>query len=219
MKAKILKIAGIVLSVLLLMAVAAGCTGTPQETASEVTGSAELDPSQTPEASASESPSASETAGTDLLKTMMEKAKEGLVINCDFAVDSDIGNVNDQWGEPNKTDDAEDVASGIYETYDAENIAFGVNKGEQIFEVRSFDPELKTIKLSEVTAAYGEPDHTAEINSLNQEVYGYVVNDNYKMLLVFDMTTDSQDPNLDHYSVFDPQATVNQMAGDPGREW
>lgn len=222
MKHRRFKIGCIAIAIFLLLAVFAGCSGNSQETSSAVTGSAQIDGSQTPEqsATATPEPSASESSDSSaLLGKMMEKAKEGMVINCDYPVENTvIDDVIKDWGEPDSSEYVED-AGGTYDTYNSKNIVFGFNKGAQIFEVRSFDPELKTITVSAVESAYGKPDHTSEIVSEGQQIYGYVVNDNYKMLLVFDMSSDSQDPKLDHYSVFYPAGTVNSMAGDPGREW
>ena len=67
-------------------------------------------------------------------------------------------------GKPDSSEYVED-AKGTYDTYNSKNVVFGFNKGNQIFEVRSFDPELKTITVSAVEAAYGKPDHTSEIVS------------------------------------------------------
>lgn len=216
-----LKTVCVVTAVLLLLAIAAGCAGNPQGTSTPaVTGSAEIQ-TQTPEPSESASvePSPSDTGVSTLLETMMIKAKEGMVINCDFPVENTvIDDVIKEWGEPDSSNYVED-AKGTYDTYNSKNVVFGFNKGAQIFEVRSFDPELKTIGIADVQAAYGNPDYTSEIASAGQQISGYVVNDKYKMLLVFDMSTDSQNPKLDHYSVFYPQGTVNSMADDPGREW
>ncbi len=210
-----------VTAILLLAMAAAGCTGNPQETNTPaVSGSAEIH-TQTPETSENPSvaPSASDTGSAALLENMMTKAKEGMVINCDFPVENTvIDDVIQEWGQPDQSEYVAD-AKGTYDTFNSKNVVFGFNKGAQVFEVRSFDPQLKTISVSQVEANYGNPDYTSEIVSEGQQIFGYVVNDKYKMLLVFDMSTDSQDPKLDHYSVFYPQGTVNNMADDPGREW
>lgn len=153
-----------------------------------------------------------------LLLNMQKLAQDGKVINCDFAVKSNvIEDVQDKWGKEDKT---EYIASakGNYSTYSKHNAVFGFNKGSQLFEVRSFDSQLKNITLSAVKSVLGKPDH--DVKSDKEEIIGYVINKDYKLLLVFPISkTGGADPKLDHYSVLYPQGTVNSMADDPGRQW
>lgn len=153
-----------------------------------------------------------------LLLDIMELAKEGKVINCDFpAKTTTIEDIEKKWGKPEKLDWVP-TAKGNYATYLKHNAVFGFNKGSQIFEVRSFDSKIKKVPLSKVKEVLGKPDYDVKVKG--EEIIGYVVNKDFKILLVFpEPTKENPNPLLDHYSVFYPRGTVNYMADDPGREW
>ncbi|KYH28215.1 MULTISPECIES: YjgB family protein [Clostridium] len=183
------------------------------------------DTSDTPDASKNDSKNVSkgssstkENSTKTLLSNIMELAKKGKVINCDFpAKTTTIEDIEKAWGKPNEMNWIA-AAKGVYATYPKHNMAFGFNKGSQIFEVRSFDNKIKKIPLSKVKEVFGSPDYDVNVN--NEEIIGYVANKDFKILLVFPKPTkENPDPLLDHYSVFYPRGTVNLMADDPGREW
>ena len=159
-----------------------------------------------------------EDAQKTFLLNMQKEAKLGKVINCEFPVKSKvIEDVEDKWG---KADKSEYIASakGTYAIYSKHKAAFGFNKGDQLFEVRSFDSQLSDITLSKVIEVFGKPAH--DVKSVNEEIIGYVINTDYKILMVFpNPKTSGDDPKLDHYSVLYPRGTVNSMADDPGRQW
>jgi len=154
----------------------------------------------------------------NLLTSMQKAAEQGKVIECEFPVKTKtIEDVEAKWG---KEDKSEYIASakGTYAVYNKQNITFGFNKGSQLFEVRSYDSQLKSISLSKVKDVLGKPDH--DVKSGTEEIIGYVINSDYKILMVFpNPTTSGEDPKLDHYSVFYPRGTVNMMADDAGRQW
>jgi hypothetical protein len=153
-----------------------------------------------------------------LLLSMQKAAQQGEVINCEFPVKSKtIEDVEKAWGKEDKT---EYIASakGTYATYSKKNIAFGFNKGDQLFEVRSYDSQLKQLTRSKVKEVFGKPAY--DVKSGNEEIIGYVATKDFKILLVFpNFKADGESAKLDHYSVFYPQGTVNNMADDPGRQW
>lgn len=153
-----------------------------------------------------------------LLSNIMELAKKGKVINCGFPTKTtNIEDIEKIWGEPAEMDWIP-AAKGNYATYPKHNMAFGINKGSQIFEVRTFDSKIKKIPLSKVKEVFGIPDYDVKVKG--EEIIGYVANKDFKILLVFpELTKKNPDPLLDHYSVFYPRGTVNLMADDPGREW
>jgi hypothetical protein len=153
-----------------------------------------------------------------LLTNMMSLAKQGKIINSEFPVKTTIiDSVEKKLGKPDSADWIP-KAKGIYAVYSKYNVAFGFNKGSQIFEVRSFDDSLSKISLSMVKKAYGTPAHDVQTN--NEKIIGYTAGSEYKILLVFSKPENgSNDPVLDHYSVFYPRGTVNMMADDPGRQW
>lgn len=95
---------------------------------------------------------------------------------------------------------------------------FGINKGEQIFEIRSYDSRLKGITLGTAKKVLGPPEYDVKNNG--QEIIGYTAGTEFKVEMVFPQpTTDHPNPVIDHYNVLYPQGTVNSMADDPGREW
>ena len=103
-------------------------------------------------------------------------------------------------------------AKGIYYNYSNKNFAFGCNKGDQIFEIRSYDENLKSLSISDVESYFGKVDYENK-TTIGEKVIGYKISKNYKLLLVFDNNI------LDHYSVFYPEITSNLMADDQGRQW
>ncbi|MCT8977930.1 DUF4309 domain-containing protein [Clostridium sp. CX1] len=164
-----------------------------------------------------ESPTKDDSSKTILLN-IMELAKEGKVVNCQFpAKTTVIDDIEKKWGKPDKSDWVS-AAKGTYATYTKHNLAFGFNKGSQIFEIRSFDDKIKKVSLSKVKEVFGKPSYDVKVKG--EEIIGYVVNNNFKILLVFpEPTSKKPNPLLSHYSVLYPKGTVNLMADDPGREW
>ena len=153
-----------------------------------------------------------------VLANILQLAKQGKVINCEFTAKTTvIDEVQKKWGDPDKTDWVP-AAKGSYATYAKHGAVFGFNKGLQIFEVRSFDPELKKITLAKLKETLGTPPYATKYNG--EDIIGYTAGPEFKILFVFAQVVDSaKDPVLDHYSVLYPEGTVNSMAGDPGRQW
>ena len=153
-----------------------------------------------------------------IIDNIKHLAGEGKIINCDFPVKStNLQDIEKKWGKADKSDWISD-AKGNYVTYSKHNVVFGSNKGDQIFEVRSFDSQLKQISLSMIKDYFGTPAHDVKYNG--DEIIGYASGNEYKLLFVFKEPTNSNDnPQLDHYSVLYPKGTINNMAEDPGREW
>lgn len=221
-----------VLLISAVLMVTAGCANNTKQTGSEIsstpsTGSALSSASSAPSSdttsavSSTGSAAATSSAATDeakaLLTQIMDSAKKGKIINSEFGVKSSvIEDITEKWGKADKT---EYVASakGNYSTFSKQKAAFGFNKGDQIFEARSFDSKLSSITMSKAKEVFGKPAYTS--SNKTEDVLGYVVSKEYKLLLVFTKTNDKADPVLDHYSVFYPAGTVNNMADDPGREW
>ena len=173
-------------------------------------------------ASSAEIDTTSSSAAVDnskaVLAQMMESAKKGLVIGCEFPVKTTvIEDVTAKWGKAAKTEYVA-AAKGTYSEYAKQKIVLGFNKGSQIFEARTFDSKLSAVTLSKANEIYGKPAYTNTSNG--ETVIGYVVSKELKILLVFTLPADkNSDPILDHYSVLYPSGTINSMADDPGREW
>lgn len=139
----------------------------------------------------------------------MQLAQDGKALFVPYAVDTtNIETVTGQWGTVNHQDVA---GAGIYATYSSRQTAFGFNKGGQIFDVRSYAPQLQNITLSEVTQVLGEPGSTRHY--AGERILLYPAGSQFQLLWVFpDATSSNGNPHLDHVSVFCPQDTVNLMA-------
>jgi hypothetical protein len=176
----------------------------------------------TPANSSTSTPGNTTPAPTDSQKTLltniMQLAKQGKVINCEFpAKTTVIDTVAKKWGNADKTDWVP-AAKGNYATYSKHAAVFGFNKGLQIFEVRTFDKQLSQLSLSKVKQVFGTPAYDVKNNG--EEIIGYTAGPEFKLLLVFsEPSSTNPDPGMDHYSVLYPQGTVNSMADDPGRQW
>lgn len=165
-----------------------------------------------------QAPQSSSDSIRSLLSNIMTLAKQGKVINSDFSVKSNtIEDVKKVLGKADKTDWVA-AAKGLYATYASHNVVFGINKGEQIFEIRSYDSRLKEITLAKAKEALGTPEYDAKSNG--QEIIGYTISSEFKVEMVFpQVTSDNPNPVMDHYNVLYPHGTINIMADDPGRQW
>lgn len=170
--------------------------------------------------SAASSQAASSQQGEEqkaLLQNMKKLAATGKVVNIEFAAKTNlIDEVQGKWGKEDKSEYIS-AAKGTYATYSKHNAVFGFNKGLQLFEVRTFDSAIKKISLSQAKAVLGKPDYQTKTSK--DQIIGYVINKDFKILLVFPLGKAGEDPKMDHYSVLYPAGTVNSMADDPGREW
>src|SRR5680860_609451 len=153
-----------------------------------------------------------------LFFNMMNLSKQGKVINCDFpAKTTTIDDVKKAWGKADQTSYVA-AAKGSYATFSSHKVVFGFNKGDQIFEVRSFDSRLGTLTLAKAKEILGDPAY--DVKNSSQEIIGYTAGAEFKVEMVFPQPTASNPtPAMDHYSVLYPQGTVNSMANDPGRQW
>lgn len=154
-----------------------------------------------------------------MLSNMMISAKQGKVVfNDDFAAKTNtIEDIKKVWGKPDKTDWVSSL-NEAYDTYSSHSLVFGVNKGDQITEIRSYDSRLKGITLNEAEKVLGTPAY--DVTSNGQEIIGYEAGSEFKLEMVFTQPTSSApNPVIDHYNVLYPQGTVNNMANYPGRQW
>ncbi|MGL5352271.1 MAG: YjgB family protein [Clostridium sp.] len=155
----------------------------------------------------------------DYINNIKDNAINGMVINCDFKVKENImTNVRNLWGEEDKIDEVV-AAKGNYSTYSSKDIVFGWNKGEEIFEIRSYLKDNKVLNLRDIKNVLGNPDYDV-VTNINERIVGYKLNDNFKLEFVLNNgNSKEQNQFVDHYSVFYPKGTINNMAGDSGREW
>lgn len=150
------------------------------------------------------------------LLNIKKSANAGKVINCEFPLKVTIEDVEAKWGKADKVEWIA-AAKGNYSTYNQKNVVFGYNKGSEIFEVRSFDKQLSAISLSNVEKVLGVPEY--QYKTKTQNIIGYTIGNDYKMLFVFLQTFGENDSVVNHYSVLYPDATQNNMSNDPGRQW
>lgn len=153
-----------------------------------------------------------------LLSKMMALAKQGKIINCEFsAKTTNIDEVETIWGKADKIDWVA-AAKGRYDTYSKYNVVFGINKGNQIFEIRSNSSQLKGITLTIAKEVLKTPVYDAKVDG--QEIIGYKANSSFTLELVFPQPTNNKpNPVIDHYNVLYPDGTINSMADDQGRQW
>ncbi|KLU62917.1 hypothetical protein CEB3_c06690 [Peptococcaceae bacterium CEB3] len=185
---------------------------------------------------------ASASQSTDpkaLLLNMVQLAKQFRLINSDFPAKAyNIEEIVKLWGKPDQ-ETIVPAAKGVYATYLNHHVVFGFNKGNAIFEIRSYGSRLKSISLNTVKAVLGTPAYDTTFDG--QEIIGYPVQQNYKAGTVFPQRSGSEiiprppqykiemvfpqptasnpNPLMDHYNVLNPQSTGDQMGGDPGRQW
>jgi hypothetical protein len=156
----------------------------------------------------SNNPSNSQQNMTDnknatLIHEIVTLAKVGTVKNCSFPADTTvIDQVIAKWG---KADQQDFVAGNRYFTYTSHGIVFGVNKGEQIFDVRSYSKEIQQITFDEVNGVLGKPNEVHYSNG--DTIWVFNVNEKFQLKFVGSKST------IDHISVFCPADAKNQMAG------
>lgn len=152
-----------------------------------------------------------------LVEQIMELAKQGKVPGCSFAAGQSIfEEIQGQFGEPD-TFDYVAAAKGNYAVYGFQGFVFGINKGSQVFEVRSMREDIKELTVSRVKDVLGEPEKVLHYN--DQDILGYEAGQNFKLEFVFPAANQEEDPVLDHLNVLYPRGTINMMADDPGRQW
>lgn len=182
-----------------------------------------------PASSSSQQASSVSTVETpSVLLDIVQQAKLGKVLHCEYAINSvTIDEIEGAWG-PADHNEYVDEAKGTYYTFDEKGLVFGANKGMLVFEIRSYAPELKEITYENVTSLLGKPEHTSTASD-GQFVIGYTLAyegdaaaayaapEELKIKFVF--PSDSSTAPLNHYMVVDPTQTANSMADDSGREW
>ncbi|AEG59056.1 YjgB family protein [Desulforamulus ruminis] len=205
-------------SILLCSLFLGGCSEKPGSPEQPKTPETSAKTEETAKDSAPHNTEVKDDAQVALLNKIMQLARQGKVINCEFTANTTvIETVTGQWGEPD-TMDYVPQAKGTYATYTKHHVVFGFNKGSQIFDVRSYDLEIKKLTLAEVKKTLGTPEMSRTYQG--QDIIGYRAGTDYKLLFIFPQATPEEaNPYVDHVNVFYPRGTVNWMADDPGREW
>ncbi|PEP22683.1 hypothetical protein CN582_03835 [Bacillus wiedmannii] len=139
------------------------------------------------------------------VKELFELAKEGKVPNIPFAAHTgDIEEIEKAWGKADKTEQA---GNGMYATFINKNVSFGFNKGSQVFDVRSYHAELKSITLQNIEKALGKST-SVKVNG-EDKIYVYKVNNQFELKFIIPESTGK----VNHISVFSPEDSINKMAG------
>lgn len=127
-------------------------------------------------------------------------AQKGMVKDCPFnALESTISQVTTEWGEPDKIDQA---GAGTYATYDNKNTVFGYNKAGEIFDVRSYETDLKKITDKMVVKVYGKPKEIRV--STNENIYVYEWGQEIQLKLIIPKSGHV----IDHISIFNLKRTT-----------
>ncbi|MGN5651917.1 YjgB family protein [Bacillus sp. Brlt_9] len=139
------------------------------------------------------------------VKDLFELAKEGKVPSVPFAAHTgDIEEIEKAWGKADKTEQA---GNGMYATFTNKNVSFGFNKGSQVFDVRSYHAELKSITLQDIEKALGKAA-SVKVNG-EDKLYIYKVNNQFELKFIIPKSTGK----VNHISVFSPEDSINKMAG------
>jgi len=144
-----------------------------------------------------------------LVAQSLQLAMVGKVAGVPYTVDTtNFEDVQRKWGKPAQQNAA---GAGIYATYTQPAVAFGFNKGAQIFDIRSYDKTLQEITLSQVKRVLGTPGAVRAHG--NETILLYTAGPKFQLLWIFPNATQANpDPHVDHISVFCPQDTVDLMA-------
>ncbi|MGE5422603.1 MAG: YjgB family protein [Ignavibacteriales bacterium] len=150
-----------------------------------------------------------------LIMDLISASKQGKVPGCDFVA----GKTNyepvvvDQWGKPNSVDYL--APKGRYAVYSSRRITLGVNKGELLFEVRSFENQYKELTRADLTSVLGKPDSLRyyKDTSVQQDILVYNVSPDYHLIFVLPQANkNNPEPHVDHISVVSPKDAINMMA-------
>ncbi|MCL6488755.1 MAG: YjgB family protein [Alicyclobacillus mali] len=144
----------------------------------------------------------------EMVRSVMQAALRGSLPGVPFADGENIDQVMKAWGSPSSQAYA---GAGVYFTYRAKDVAFGLNKGEQIFDVRSYAQALRTLTYHDIAGVLGTPGSVRYTQ--DSYIYLYPAGPDYQLLWVFPrLPNGSRGPTVDHVSVFWPQGTVDLMA-------
>lgn len=112
-----------------------------------------------------------------LLKDIKTSAENGKIVNSNFKIGQNIDAIIQKLGNPDSKNYVED-AKGTYFTFKFNNIVFGCNNGNQIFEIRSFNNNLNTININKIEKFFGIPSYKVDTKE-NERILGYKINNTY----------------------------------------
>lgn len=132
-----------------------------------------------------------------VLEEIMKVAEQGMIKETTFNVfNSTIDQVKTEWGEPDQIDQA---GRGYYATYSDKNVVFGYKRKGEIFDIRSYSPELQKVTEGFVIDSYGKP---AEIRTgTDERIYIYKIGEKLQLKVILSINTKT----IDHTSIFNSQ--------------
>lgn len=156
-----------------------------------------------------------------LVRDIFSLSKEGKIVNSPFiSGKTQKIDVTNQWGKPDQITKASSV---MYEEYAKHHVVLGY-LGETLIDIRSYDPVLQTIRLSEIKKAGGEPDQVRYYKDrLNtQIILIYHVNSTTDLKWILPKPTEKEpNPKVNHISVYtqvenqpDQQKSIAEMISE-----
>jgi peptidoglycan/xylan/chitin deacetylase (PgdA/CDA1 family) len=128
------------------------------------------------------------------LDEIKEWAQKGMVEESPFnTLESTMNQVNSEWGEPDKVDQA---GAGSYATYNNKQVVIGYNKAGEIFDIRSYADYLNGITDKMVVKSFGQPMEIRD--NTNEMIYVYKLNDEIQLKVIIQKSRNV----VDHISVF-----------------
>jgi peptidoglycan-N-acetylglucosamine deacetylase len=139
-----------------------------------------------------------------VIKQTLNFATKGMVQDSNFRLLDSIDEVHKSWGNPSKTDVYKEYH---YDEYSDRNFVFGYSADGEIFDIRSYNKEFRTLTTTEMISSIGKPSYTR--NGNDEKIYGYKLKDDIELkFIVSDFTG-----KVDHISVYMP--VENEKKHDP----
>lgn len=139
-----------------------------------------------------------------VIKQTLNFATKGRVQESNFKLLDSIDEVHKSWGNPSKTDLYKEY---YYDEYSNRNTVFGYSADGDIFDIRSYNKEFKTLTTTEIISSIGKPSYTRNVN--DETIYGYKLKDGIELKFIVPDSTGK----VDHISVY--KQVENDKKHDP----
>ncbi|MFB5087510.1 beta-N-acetylhexosaminidase [Psychrobacillus sp. PGGUH221] len=138
----------------------------------------------------------------NLVSLVFDAAEKGQAWDIPFFVgETDIQEVHELWGTPEKMNE---LSSKIYEDYFSKDATIG-HLTNLVFDIRSSSPEIQQIELEDIKKLKGQADEVRSYQDAktNQIILVYNVTSTYQLKWVLPKPTESiPNPTVDHISIF-----------------
>ncbi|MFB7141863.1 beta-N-acetylhexosaminidase [Gottfriedia sp. NPDC056225] len=139
----------------------------------------------------------------EVLNGIMTSAKQGEIPNQNKITVGKtlLKDIKNQFGEP--VEKAE-VANGTYLTYQLQKFSVGYDNENRIFEVRSYDPNLKQVHYNDIINQLNNPSEVKyyKDQEVDQIILIYKLPNNYELKFILPKPTkENENPAVDHTSV------------------